>query len=173
MDIKIIKLLDVNNDIFNKVCEWHYNWWGKRDNYSKEEVICYLEHSLCKNRIPQTFVALIDSIPVGTYQLSMSDDLDHRPDIYPWLANVYVDEQYRGKGICRELMNSVQKNANQINIKELFLYTKHFGLYEKFGWEYVEEINLFKRKSNKNYFHNFYYSFLKPSSVSSYCIRHL
>lgn len=44
-----------------------------------------MEHSLCKNRIPQTFVAIINDEPVGMYQISMFDDLDSRPDIYPLL----------------------------------------------------------------------------------------
>ena len=148
MDIKIIKLSDSNNDIFNKICEWHYNWWGKRDNRSMEEVVCGLKHSLCEDRIPQTFVAMLGNIPVGTYQFSMSDDLDHRPDIYPWLINVFVDEEYRHKGICREMMNSVKKNAKEIGVKELFLYTKHVGLYEKSGWEFIEEIQTFREISS-------------------------
>ena len=93
--MKIIRLEDNNNNIFNKICEWNYNWWGVRNNNSIEEVKCYLKHSLCKdNRLPQTFIALINDEPVGMYQISMSDDLvESRPDIYPWIVNVYVDEK--------------------------------------------------------------------------------
>lgn len=77
-----------------------YNWWGIRDGKSYEEVRCNLEHSLNKDRLPQTYVALIDEEPAGMYQFAMFDDLDTRPDIYPWLINVYVDEKYRGKNVC-------------------------------------------------------------------------
>lgn len=145
--MKIIRLEDSNNDIFEKICEWNYNWWGVRNNDSFEKVKCYFEHSLCKDRLPQTYVALIDNEPVGMYQLSMSDDLDSRPDIYPWLVNVYVDEKFRGKNICRELMNTVSENAKKANITELFLYTKHIGLYEKFGWKFIEEVKTFRSDS--------------------------
>lgn len=81
------------------------------------------------------------------YQISMSDDLDSRPDIYPWLINVYVDEKFRGKNVCRALMNTVNENAKKSGLKELFLYTKHIGLYEKFGWEFIEEVNTFRNDS--------------------------
>lgn len=145
--MKIIKLENSDNYIFDKICEWNYNWWGIRDNLSYEEVRCNLEHSLNKERLPQTFVLLIDEEPAGMYQLSIFDDLNSRPDIYPWLINVYVDEKYRGNGICRRLMETVYENAKKANLDELYLYTKHVGLYEKFGWDFVEEVKTFRNDS--------------------------
>ncbi|MBE5820297.1 MAG: GNAT family N-acetyltransferase [Clostridiales bacterium] len=144
--MKIIRLEDNNNDVFKKICEWNYDWWN---DSSFEEVECYFKHSLCKNnRLPQTFIALIKDEPVGMYQICMSDDLYSRPDIYPWLANVYVNEKYRGNGIWKQLMNTVKENAKNIGLNELYLYTKHVGLYEKFGWKFIEEVNTFKDDSS-------------------------
>ena len=145
--MKIIRLENSNNKIFDKICEWNYNWWGIRNQESFEEVKCGLEHSLNTDRLPQTFVALLDNEPVGMYQLSMCEDLNSRPDIYPWLINVYVDEFYRGNHVCRELMKTVEENAKKAGLKELYLYTKHIGLYEKFGWEFVEEVRTFREDS--------------------------
>ena len=145
--IKIIKLTDAKDPIFAKICEWNYHWWGIRNHNSFEEVKCNLEHSLCVQRLPQTIVALIDNEPVGMYQIAMSDDLTSRPDIYPWLINVYVDENFRGQNICRLMMNTVKDYAKQAHLTELFLYTKHIGLYEKFGWQFVEEVQTFKEDS--------------------------
>ena len=86
--MQIIRLESSNNKYFEKICEWNYNWWGKRDNDTFEEVKCTLEHSLCKdNRLPQTYIAIIDDEIVGMYQISMVDDLYSRPDIYHWLIN--------------------------------------------------------------------------------------
>lgn len=145
--IEIIRLEDSDNSIFDKICEWNYNWWGKRDDKSFEEVRCNLEHSLCTERLPQTYVAILGGEPAGMYQLSMCDDLESRPDIYPWLINVYVDEAFRGQNICRKLMLSVRENAEKAGLSELYLYTKHVGLYEKFGWEFVEEVRTFRDDS--------------------------
>ncbi|MBE6688886.1 MAG: GNAT family N-acetyltransferase [Ruminococcaceae bacterium] len=145
--MEIIRLENKDNEIFDKVVEWNYNWWGQKTGKTMEQVRYLFEHSICKDRLPQTFVALVDGKAAGMYQLSMTDDLFGRPDIYPWLLNVYVDESFRGQNICRELMLTVAQNAKNAGIKELFLYTSHVGLYEKFGWEFVEEVRTFDEKS--------------------------
>lgn len=145
--MKIVRLEDSNNAIFEKILEWNYNWWGIRDGKSLEEVRCNLQHSLNKERLPQTFVALIDEEPTGMYQIAMTDDLDSRPDLYPWLINVYVDEKFRGQNVCRALMNTVSENAKKTNLQELYLYTKHMGLYEKFGWQFIGEVRTFREES--------------------------
>ena len=145
--MKIIRLEHNNNGIFEKVVEWNYNWWGIKTGKTKEEIRYLFEHSICIERLPQTFVALIDDKAVGMYQLSMTDDLFGRPDIYPWLINVYVDEAFRGRQICREMMLTVPQNAKNAGIEQLYLYTSHIGLYEKFGWEFVEQVKTFDAKS--------------------------
>ena len=145
--MEIIKLEESNNLFFDKICDWYYNWLGIKNNESIEEIKCTFEHSLCKNKLPQTFVALIDGEPAGMYQLAMSDDLNSRPDLYPWLINVYVDEKFRGRNVARELMNTVKENAKKLGLTELYLYTKHIGLYEKFGWKFIEEVKTFKDDS--------------------------
>ena len=145
--MEIIRLTSSDNEIFEKVVLWNYNWWGKKQGKSLEDIAYLFKHSICKDRLPQTFVALLDGVPVGMYQLSMTDDLFGRPDIYPWLINVYVDEEYRGRSICRHLMNSVAENAKKAGCDELWLYTSHVGLYEKFGWEFFEHVKTFDEKS--------------------------
>lgn len=145
--MKIIRLESSNNEIFDKICEWNYNWWGIRDGKSFEEVRCNLEHSLNNNRLPQTFVAIINNKPAGMYQLSMCEDLESRPDIYPWVINVFVDEEFRGQNVCRELMKTVAENARNAGLDVVYLYTKHIGLYEKFGFKFVEEVKTFRDDS--------------------------
>ena len=125
--MEIIKLEESNNLFFDKICDWYYNWLGIKNNESIEEIKCTFEHSLCKNKLPQTFVALIDGEQAGMYQLSMSDDLNSRPDLYPWFINVYVDEKFRGRNVARELMNTVKE--------------------KKFGWKFIEEVKTFKDDS--------------------------
>lgn len=143
MALKIIKLIQPDNEIFKRVCEWYYEWLGKSHGESYDEVIYTMEHSINTVRLPQTFVALVDGSPAGMYQLAIADDLTGRPDVYPWLINVYVCEGFRGRGVCRALMESVAENAAAAGMDELYLYTKHVGLYEKFGWEYVENVLTF------------------------------
>jgi N-acetylglutamate synthase-like GNAT family acetyltransferase len=74
-------------------------------------------------------------------------DLDSRPDIYPWLANLFVDEDYRLQGVATGLINQAINQSKKIGLKELYLYTKYTNLYEKFGFEFVEEVETFKKDS--------------------------
>lgn len=142
--MELIRLEAEDNEIFRTICEWNYRWWGLPNGKSKKQVDEFMRHSLCTgDRMPQTFVALDNGVPVGMFQIAIFDDLEVRPNIYPWLINVYVDEALRGRGVCRFLMENVEEKARQIGLTELYLYTKHVGLYEKFGWKRIEEIDTF------------------------------
>lgn len=144
--MEIVKWLSAEGEVFRTLCDWNFEWWGHKTS-GRAEVESFMAHSLCADRLPQTFVALEDGVPVGMYQLQMSDDLAGRPDLYPWLANVYVDESRRGEGIGRCLMESVADAAAKLGLSEVYLYTHHVGLYEKFGWQFVEEVPTFSLDS--------------------------
>ncbi len=47
--------------------------------------------------MPTVLVMLDGEQPVGMVTLCL-DDLEGRPDLNSWLAGVYIDPQYRGKG---------------------------------------------------------------------------
>lgn len=145
-EIKIKKITEIDENNLNKMTEWMYEWWGKSEKHSFEEVKNFVTYSLQETRLPQTYGAFINDKIVGMYQFSY-EDLFVRPDIYPWLANIYVDKKYRCSGICRKLMESVKENA-QKNIKtnELYLYTKHINLYEKFGFKYICDIDTYSKE---------------------------
>ena len=145
----VVKRLTQKDSIaFNRICDWHYNWFGKRDNKPYEEIEENLLHSLnTRKQLPQTFVAWIDNKPVGTYQFAMMDDIDSRPDIYPWLISVYVEENHRGKGVLKTMMETVQKNAKKAGLDHLYLYTSHKNLYDKFGWKYIGPIKTYRKKT--------------------------
>ena len=138
--VEIRRMVDQSN--LQMLTEWMYGWWGKKEGYSKEAVGCYLSHSFGTDRLPQTFGLFLNGNLIGMYQFT-NGDLFVRPDIYPWLANVYIDEKYRSAGYGRILLSSVRKSAEEAGLKELFLFTAHCGLYEKFGWEFIEEIDTY------------------------------
>lgn len=135
---QITKLDEENLDIMTK---WMFDWCGIKDGYTLESVKCYLQSSFQKKRFPQTYGLFLDGKIIGMFEFTLSD-LSARPDIYPWLANVYVDKEMRGKGFGRELLSRVKEVAKKnLSVDELFLYTSHDGLYEKFGWKLVSKID--------------------------------
>ena len=136
-EVEIKKITEIDEDNLNRMTEWMYEWWGKEETLTFEQVKSFVKHSMQEDRLPQTYGAFIKK----------NIDLTARPDIYPWLANVYVDTQHRNKGICRKLLESVKENAKgNVNFNELWLYTKHIDLYEKFGWKYIKDIQTYNRE---------------------------
>ena len=102
MNLELKQLINVDNDILNTITTWMYNWWGIKDGYSFEAVKCFMQHSLQKDRLPKTYGLFLNDTIIGMFQLTY-EDLAVRPDIYPWLANVYIDEKYRKMGYSKNL----------------------------------------------------------------------
>ncbi len=137
------KIVDVDEKTLDKMALWMYEWWGKDEDYSIEAMKCYLRHGMQKDRLPQTYGLFVDEELIGMYQF-LYNDLTVRPDIYPWLANVYVAPKFRGGGYGRILMENIKRTAMEnTEFDYLFLYTEHKGLYEKFGWEFVSDVDTF------------------------------
>lgn len=147
MELEIRQLIDIDEEILNIISTWMYNWWGNRDGYSFDATKCFMKHSMQEDRLPQTYGLFLNNKIIGMFQFAY-EDLNVRPDIYPWLANVYIDENYRKQGYGKKLLENVKKIAKEKTaFKELFLYTKHIGLYEKFGWIYLYDIDTYKEEN--------------------------
>lgn len=147
MNIQVKQLIDVDDETLDIMSNWMYNWWGKNNGYSYDGVKCYMKHSMQRDRLPYTYGLFVNDKIVGMFQLTL-EDLKVRPDIYPWLCNLYIDKEYRNKGYGRILLESIKEIAkSKLDFKELYLYTKHTGLYEKFGWKYISDIDTFNEES--------------------------
>ncbi len=66
-------------------------------------------------------------------------DLISRQDLYPWLAALYVDEEFqRGQGLGATVQQHVIEHAPRRDIREaLSLFAEFKGYYERFGWQYI------------------------------------
>lgn len=122
--------------------QWMYQWWGETEGYCMEEIAHMMAHSVNLVRFPRTYTIWLEEKLVGMYQLSLHD-LDCRPDLYPWLCNVYLIPEARGKGILYDVMAHVKSCMKEMDLSCLYLFTIHKGLYEKFGWCLIEEIETF------------------------------
>jgi len=139
--IIIKKIVSPTKEILDITTKWMYEWWGVEENYKYDDVYSYMKNSFNKERLPQTFIMYLDDKIIGMYQITYRD-LFVRPNIYPWVANLYVDKDYRKKGYGKILISSIKDQAKKCTpFNELFLYTTYNNLYEKYGWECIEEID--------------------------------
>ena len=146
---EIKKIINPSNEILKLTTNWMYNWWGIEENYKYDEVEIYMKNSFNDNKLPQTYGLFLKNKLIGMYQLTYRD-LFLRPDIYPWIANLYIDKNYRNKGYGKLLIQSIQENIkHNTKFKEIFLYTEHDNLYEKYNWEFIGYINTPRYKTEK------------------------
>ncbi len=86
----------------------------------------------------ETFVLFEQGRPVGTASLA-ARDLETRPDLTPWLAGVFIDPAFRGRGYATALVRQVEAFAMSASLPALWLYTSTAELlYARLGWQKVE-----------------------------------
>jgi len=82
----------------------------------------------------QCFILLAGGIPAGTASLT-SQGLESRPELTPWLTNVFVAPSFRGRGLARRLVIAAEAAARRAAIPTLWLYTRSSEpLYAALGW---------------------------------------
>ena len=147
MGLDFKQLINIDEKTLDYITKWMYDWWGKADGYNYQETKCYMKYSMQKDKLPKTYGLFLNDEIIGIYQFT-NVNLIVRPDIYPWLANVYIDEKYRHKGYGRKLLETVKETAKDIkDCKEIFLWTEFKGLYEKFGWTFMGDIDTYSKES--------------------------
>ncbi len=58
--------------------------------------------------------------------------------LFPWIGFVYVCPVYRGHRYSGLLIDALCNKAKSCNYKRVYLATDHTGLYEKYGFRYME-----------------------------------
>ena len=59
-------------------------------------------------------------------------------DMYPWVGFVYTAPDYRGKRYSGEVIEAACQRALGQDFDKVYLATDHVGLYEKYGFTYLE-----------------------------------
>ncbi len=128
--------------VIETICTWHHNEWaylnpGRPLSNRFEEM---QEHLLDKT-VPATYVAFSDGVLVGSASVLVCD-MHERSNLTPWLASVYVLQDYRHLKIGRQLVMKIMEHVKDGGIDKFYLYTpdrEHF--YAHMGWRTIEKMN--------------------------------
>ena len=126
-------LNDINSPYINEINEILLRWINIK-------TIGNIKYGIINNTYPITIILLKDNELIGFYQIVEHDN--DNTSYTPWIANVYVLEEYRGLGYGRILIESIPDFMKELNIKTIYLHTRHINLYEKFGFEKYQELVL-------------------------------
>ncbi|MBQ9952486.1 MAG: GNAT family N-acetyltransferase [Clostridia bacterium] len=69
----------------------------------------------------------------------ITNDFISRMDLWPWLAALYVEEDFRGHALGAVLLRHARRHAAQLGFETLYLCTDHVGYYEKYGFAFIGE----------------------------------
>lgn len=114
------------------VASWIHGAFWTRSGKGVETVIDLLREAEDPDRIPLSLLASIASAPAGTVQL-IDCDSKARPDLTPWLAALFVDPAYRGKGVGAALVRRLVTEAARLDCRELYLETDIPDFYARLG----------------------------------------
>lgn len=131
--LKILPLAEAQQHI-ETVTDWLWQAFGSES--SRPFFASIMASSLSGADLPLTWVAVDGDRAVGTVGLWRCD-LISRQDLYPWLASLYVAEDYRGRGLSEQLQQFVMDGSRLRGFKQLYLYSACADYYERFGWHYI------------------------------------
>jgi GNAT superfamily N-acetyltransferase len=89
--------------------------------------------------IPFGLVAEIDGRPRGN-ALVIDNDAPAKPDLAPWLAALWVDEDARGRGIAGALLEAAARRCADLGVPRLYLNSRPAlqDFYTAQGWRILE-----------------------------------
>lgn len=131
--LEIKELNDLNSPYIKKINDIILKWINI-------ETIDNIKNGIINNTYPITIILLKENKLIGFYQIVEHDN--DNTSYTPWIANVYVLEEYRGLGYGRVLIESIPDFMKELNIKTIYLHTRHINLYEKFGFERIQKLVL-------------------------------
>lgn len=134
-ELLIIQKVDKNTEMMDKLLDFveHFSW------------IEVKEHTLwaIKNWVFQEwetpFAATIGGRIVAMATI-MKSDYYPLPEIYPWISTIFVTEEYRGCRISEKLIDFANAYAKNIGFDRTYIPSEHNGLYEKYGYIYIQDI---------------------------------
>lgn len=122
---------DCSKLLIDTICEFlsRTHWAAER---KRETVIKSIENSLCYGIYTHTGLQVAFARIVTDYCT------------YAYLCDVFVDEEFRGRGLSKWLMSCIMQNPDLQGLRRFQLMTKNaHGLYEQFGFRTLssEEIH--------------------------------
>jgi predicted N-acetyltransferase YhbS len=138
MEIQIDYLKDHPDLVKEITCYFYDEWSYLCPERSLKDFEDSIRERMNYDRIPLALVAVTnDGRFLGTVCLK-EHDMDTHKELTPWLAGLYVKEEFRSLGIGKLLIERIIEEARKLKIETLYLFTPSAEkYYSKLGWEAV------------------------------------
>lgn len=138
MEVRIDYLKDHPDLVKEITCYFYGEWSYLCPERSLKDFEDSIRERLNYDRIPLALVAVTDDGRfLGTVCLKKSD-MDTHKELTPWLAGLFVREEFRNLGLGKMLIERIIEVAKKLNVDTLYLFTPNKEeYYKKLGWETV------------------------------------
>ena len=105
------------------LARWMFEEWGHLNPGATLSSSVDKMRARCgEELVPSAYMARAGAVPAGTVSL-IESDLPLRPDWSPWIASLYVDPAWRGRGVARAMLDHVERQAFGDGFERLHLFT--------------------------------------------------
>lgn len=112
---------------------------NSKSNKTFKEVREFFSNTYEK-KFPLTLIALEKGECIGTVSV-FENDLIERKMYKPWLASLYTEPNYRGKGVGQQLITETIKVIKSLGYQNLYLRTEDASSYYlSRGWKLLESV---------------------------------
>ena len=130
--MELIQLRD-HPELAKEAARWFHEKWNiPLEAYEESIQECLKGTSL----VPQWYLAMDGEKITGGLGV-IENDFHARKDLSPNVCAVYVEKEYRCRGIAGELLELVCRDMEEQGIKTLYLLTDHDSFYERYGWKFL------------------------------------
>jgi GNAT superfamily N-acetyltransferase len=135
-----LKTINKTNRYYYEIINNYYKWWGKDKSKSLKEIDEFYNGIIVSDDLPIIRALIINDTLIGFYELNAKDDIDEE-EYTPYLANVFVKEQYRKQGYSSYLINDAKELAKNMGYEKLYLHSHLEDYYEKYDFKFLKEVN--------------------------------
>jgi len=130
--MKILKIRE-HSEMAGAAAKWFHSKWQIPQSAYEESIGECLKH---REKVPQWYLAVEHDVIIGGIGV-IENDFHNRKDLTPNVCALYVEPDYRCRGIAGKLLQYVCDDMDGFGINTLYLITDHTSFYERYGWTFL------------------------------------
>jgi GNAT superfamily N-acetyltransferase len=131
-EYEITRLID-RPEIRRSMAQWFHEKWGIPMQAYLDSMDACLSG---KTDVPQWYAVIEDGRIIAGLGV-IENDFHDRKDLAPNVCAVYVEEEFRGRGVAGKMLAFAAEDMCARGVETLYLITDHIGFYERYGWEFL------------------------------------
>ena len=142
----VISDMPANSRFARIGAQWAFDHWKETDPDDNIQwyLNVYSESAVDSSTLPISLAAITANDGLaGVACVVRDDELPDAMEPGPWVAAVFVNPEYRGMAVGKQLVTEAVRRARELGHSDVYLYTRDVAhWYETFGWERVRETHI-------------------------------